>query len=88
VIRVKEKRRAQVTLELAISFIGVFLLLLGAIKVFVWVNQRLVQRQVDYEDSRLISNADPNLIKEVDESGNAKKADGTLKYPRLNIFNE
>lgn len=46
-------KKAQATLELALSLICVLLLLLGALKVFIWVNSRMVMRQEDYEDSRL-----------------------------------
>lgn len=44
-------KKAQVTLEITLGFIGALLLLLGALKVFVWVNERLVLRQEDYEGS-------------------------------------
>lgn len=54
---------------------GVFIILVGALNVFIWVNQRMVQRQKDYEASReLAGNTDQEV--QVDESG----------YPRLDIF--
>lgn len=45
-------KQAQVSLEIAFALIGVFLLLFGALNVFIWVNKRLVLRQEDYEKSR------------------------------------
>lgn len=45
-------KQAQVSLEIAFALIGIFLLLFGALNVFIWVNERLVLRQEDYESSR------------------------------------
>ena len=69
------KRKAQVSLEIALALIGVFILLFGTMNVFIWVNKRLVQRQKDYEHTRISAG---NAAQEVpvNESG----------YPKLNIF--
>jgi len=57
--------------------IAVFILLLASVKTFVWVNQRLVLRREDYEQSRAAA-ASNNPGVQVDESG----------YPLLDIFGE
>ena len=72
-----KKSPAQVSLELALSLICVFLLLLGCLKVFVWVNSRLVMRQEDYERSRVSAGSGTSGQEtQVDES----------RYPKLDIF--
>lgn len=68
----------QITLELAASFICVFLLLWGSFQVFLWVSKRFVVRQEDYETTR-VSAGSNNPGVEVDESNLAK-------YPKLNIL--
>lgn len=77
--RLRPKRRngksAQASLEIALSLICVFLLLLGALKIFLWVNSRLVMRQEDYEKSR-VWNANIPFVLMPDES----------KFPKLDIF--
>ena len=72
--------KAQVSLELSIALISVLILLLGSLNVFVWVNQRLVWRQRDYEDTRVKAGSttlDSTLEEiQVDESA----------YPKLDAF--
>lgn len=67
----------QSTLELTVAMIAVFILLLASVKLFVWVNERLVLRQEDYEATRVAA-ASNNPGVQVDESG----------YPLLDIFGE
>ena len=45
-------RRAQASLELSIAMFGAILLLLGSLKVCLWLNERVVQRQQNYETNR------------------------------------
>lgn len=68
-------RKAQVSLEIALSLICVFILLLGTLKVFVWVNSRLVMRHEDYEETRVRAGRRSSMVG-LDES----------KYPKLDIF--
>ena len=68
-------KRAQVSLELALAFISIFLLLFGTLNLFFWMNERLVLRQRDYEETRVKAGAHHAGIR-VDESN----------YPKLNIF--
>ena len=58
--QLKEKTRAlgvpringQATLELTISLIVCMVLLMGAAKIFVWLNKTLVERQEAYQQDR------------------------------------
>ena len=42
----------QASLEMTVAFIAVLLLLLGSFKVFLWVNGRIIERQINYEKTR------------------------------------
>ena len=46
-------RRAQASIETAMAFIGVLILLLGSLKIFLWLNERLIVRQQNYEATRV-----------------------------------
>lgn len=58
--QLKEKARqpgprhinAQATLELTVSLIVCVILLLGAAKIFVWINKSMVERQQAYRNTR------------------------------------
>ena len=45
--------RGQASLEMTVALIGALLLLFGSLKVFLWVNERLVSRQMSYEATRV-----------------------------------
>ena len=45
--------KGQVTLELTVSIFCMLLLLFGALQIFLWMNERLVRRQQDYNDTRI-----------------------------------
>lgn len=66
-------KKAQSSLELAVSLVCVFVLFLGILKVFVWINSRMVMRQQAYDNSRAGANTTA-----VDESN----------YPKLDIFGQ
>jgi len=75
------KRKAQVTLEMAIALIGVLILLFGTFNLFIWVNKRLVLRQRDYEGNittgRVAAGSSNSAAEiQVNESG----------YSKLDIF--
>jgi len=71
----QDKRNGQSTLEVTVALVAAFILLFGAVKVFVWVNERMVLRQEQYEATRVEAASDsPGL--ELDESN----------FPRLDIF--
>jgi hypothetical protein len=44
--------KAQATIEFTIAFIACILFLIGITKIFVWVNQCIVERQVRYQETR------------------------------------
>lgn len=46
------KRKAQVSLELALAMFGVVLLFLGCINTFIWLNKVMAIRQEYYDNSR------------------------------------
>ena len=73
-------KEAQSSLELAASFVVIFILLFGSLQVFIWMNKRLVQRQKDYEVQRVTAGNSGSEVK-VDETDLAK-------YPKLNIFGQ
>ncbi|MCM8800167.1 MAG: hypothetical protein NC900_05530 [Candidatus Omnitrophica bacterium] len=59
-LRLKERKgylgllliRGQVTLELTVALIVTILFLIGITKIFVWLNQTMVERQQAYQDTR------------------------------------
>ncbi|MCM8801117.1 MAG: hypothetical protein NC912_03780 [Candidatus Omnitrophica bacterium] len=44
--------RAQVSLEISISFVAILLFLLGMLRIWFWVNNDLIERQRDYISTR------------------------------------
>jgi len=58
-----------------VSLIVVFILLFGALQVFIWANKRLALREKDYEAQRQAAGNNPAEM-QVNESS----------YPALNIF--
>lgn len=76
--------RAQASLELSISLICVFLLLFASFNIFLWVSQRIVHRQQDYEGGltgRLVAGTIGSFFGSV-EPNEANEA----RYPKLDIF--
>ncbi len=45
--------RGQATLELTVALILIVILLMAGVKVFLWLNEGLVLRQVSYENTRV-----------------------------------
>lgn len=77
----------QASLELTAALIVVAILIVGALKIFVWFNARLAMRQAEYERTRVtagsvahervdIRNYDATKGVQVDDSG----------YEALNLF--
>ncbi len=54
-------RPGQATLEMTIAYFCALLLLFACLKVFLWLNERIVRRQINYDDTR-IGAASPNPI--------------------------
>jgi Na+-transporting methylmalonyl-CoA/oxaloacetate decarboxylase gamma subunit len=65
------KKRAQISLELGLAFILIFMLLLAGVKLSVWLIGRMVDRQEDYERSRAGATYQ-YLGAEVNESNSAR----------------
>ena len=49
----RDKRTGQASLEMTVALIGVMLLVLGSVKVCMWLTTRLVKRQQAYEATRV-----------------------------------
>ena len=51
--RLPSGTRGQASLEMTLAMIGALLLLFGSLKVYLWINERLVSRQLAYEATRV-----------------------------------
>lgn len=51
--KLRASLKSQSTLELTVALIAVFILLLGAIRLFIWLNERMVLRQEAFEATRV-----------------------------------
>lgn len=71
------RSKGQGSLEMIVSLIGLVILLLGTVNIFIWINQRMVTRQKDYENSRISAGSDT--------SGNEIQVDESA-YPKLDVF--
>jgi len=58
-------RKGQSTLETAVIFVVVILLLAGITKMWLWANNQIVQRQLSYNDSRVQAGTGLNDYKRV-----------------------
>ena len=70
--------RGQATLELTVALILIVILLMAGVKVFLWLNEGLVLRQVSYENSRVAAGSTaPETVNlaEVQSMNNAQPAD-------------
>jgi len=45
--------RGQSSLEMTVGMIMVLMMLVAAVRIFAWINRRLIYRQEDYEASRI-----------------------------------
>ncbi len=78
---VRYNRKAQSTLELALAIVGIFILLLGSLKIFFWANNRFIMRQEDYENS-----PDYGRVKAGSSSDEVGLRESTSPYPKLDIL--
>ena len=84
VTQIGTDKKAQATIELTLAFICFFLLLFGTLKIFIWMNERMVRRQQDYEATRVAAGKlEPGQTLE-DVGADLDESD----YPRLDIFGE
>jgi len=78
------KRRAQASIEVTLAFICIFILLFGSIKIFIWFTERIVRRQEDYEQTRVLAGS-------LSKGQTLEQAGANLNesnYPKLDIFGE
>ena len=50
--RCSKSSKGQASLEMTVALLGVMLLLIGSLKLFLWINDGLVERQRSYEATR------------------------------------
>jgi uncharacterized protein (UPF0333 family) len=83
-----KRKRAQASLEMSIALILAAMLMIGAAKIFVWLNGNMVLRQKRYEDTRVSAGSQPHqVIASLDGTDVASGAMSTQSdYPALNLF--
>ncbi len=81
-----KRAKAQVTLELAFAIMAIVILLMGAIKLFIWFNQRFIFRQGFYERTR--TNASWIRPGRSDPLRGLLKSDLPEENPTLDFFGE
>jgi hypothetical protein len=74
-----KKTKAQVSLELGLAFVCIFILLIASVRLSFWLVSRMVARQQDFEGSRPRATSDL-LGTEVDEPNSSGR------YPPLRFF--
>lgn len=81
--------RAQATVELTIAFLASIILMLGVVKVFVWLNRCTVERQYNYQTSRtqLLHTVDPIYDGKNYNYPTAIPNTDFYTPPRINLFN-
>lgn len=50
--RCNRSYRGQAALEVTVALIGAIVLLFGSLKVFLWINERLISRQIAYDEGK------------------------------------
>lgn len=50
--RRRSRGTGQATIEMAVAFVGALLLLFGTLKVALWMGERYVRREINYERTR------------------------------------
>lgn len=73
-----ERKRAQVSLEIATALICIFILLLASVKLCAWLVGRMVVRQEDFESTRVNAGIE-NIEVPVNETN-------TARYQNLDFF--
>lgn len=71
------RRKAQSSIEMVVALICTLILFLGSVKIFSWANSCMVQRQQDYDSSRVEAGSSSG-------SGVVDTDEGSI--PRLSIF--
>jgi hypothetical protein len=89
--------KGQSTLELAAALIVVVLFLMASLKIFLWLNDRMVRRQVAYENTRIAAGSQWPEEVGLSSTGEVGPSGLTIgsqdwvidesAYPALNIIN-
>ena len=53
VSRARLVRSGQASVEMTVAFFCAMLLLFACLKVFLWLNERIVRRQINYDNTRI-----------------------------------
>lgn len=81
------KSSGQASLELTAALILVAMLIVGALKIFVWFNGRMVMRQVAYEKTRVpAGNASQVRVDIEDQAATRGVQVDDSGYEALNLF--
>lgn len=64
-------KTGQATLELTVALILIMLLLVASVRIFVWLNEGMVARQVSYEDTRVAAGSTPPQAVSLSDLNNA-----------------
>jgi len=88
--------RGQSTLELTAALVVIVILLIGSVKIFLWLNDSMVRRQVNYEATRVAAGSAEfeavNLVSMDNVEANATSFNELMvdesNYPKLNIFGQ
>ena len=51
--RARRPLKGQASIEMALAFVGTLLLLFGTLRVFMWMNSRILTREQDYDNTRV-----------------------------------
>ncbi len=80
-------RDGQSTLEMSAALVLLLLLLVGSVRIFVWLNERMVARQIDYEHTTVrAGNTALGAVDINDQAAtNGLQVDESA-YPALNVF--
>ncbi len=85
--------RGQSSLEMTAAVIMVLLMLVAAVRIFAWLNRRIIYRQEDYEATRIAAGSMPHETVTFTE-GNVSATDTILRgvevnesaRPEINLF--
>lgn len=80
-------RSGQVTLELTAALIMVVLIVVGTVKIFVWLNDRMIRTQVEYENTRFDAGSAAMTAVDINDENQTKGVETyVLNHTALNIF--
>ena len=96
--RATSRGSGQATLELSVALILVLILIVASLRIFLWINQRIVQRQEQYDSQRVTAGSQNMQLMDFASTENKKDlSEGVLAingevqvdesgYQKLNVF--